>query len=42
MDAAGLCRSDLYLIAGSLWGNYNELAEVIELSRQGNVKHSLT
>ncbi|MEM2141469.1 MAG: NAD(P)-dependent alcohol dehydrogenase [Nitrososphaera sp.] len=28
-------------ITGSLWGNYNELAEVIELARQGKVKHSL-
>lgn len=29
-------------ISGSLWGNYNELAEVIDLARQGKVKHSLT
>lgn len=29
------------VIAGSLWGNYNELAEVMELARQGKVKHAL-
>ncbi len=29
-------------VAGSLWGNYNELAEVVELARQGKVKHSLS
>ncbi len=29
------------VVAGSLWGNYNELAEVIELARQGKVKHAL-
>lgn len=29
------------VITGSLWGNYNELAEVIELARQGKVKHAL-
>lgn len=29
------------VITGSLWGNYGELAEVIELARQGKVKHSL-
>lgn len=29
------------VVAGSLWGNYNELAEVIELARRGKVKHSL-
>ena len=28
-------------VTGSLWGNYNELAEVIELARQGKVKHAL-
>jgi propanol-preferring alcohol dehydrogenase len=28
-------------ITGSLWGNYNELREVIELAKQGKVKHTL-
>ena len=30
-----------YQVTGSLWGNYNELREVIELARQGKVKHIL-
>lgn len=30
-----------YHVTGSLWGNYNELREVVELARQGKVKHSL-
>ncbi len=30
-----------YQITGSLWGNYNELCEVIELARQGKVKHTI-
>lgn len=29
------------IVACSLWGNYNELAEVIELARQGKTRHSL-
>ena len=28
-----------YSIYGSLWGNYNELSEVIELAKEGKVKH---
>ena len=30
-----------YQVTGSLWGNYNELREVIELAKQGKVKHVL-
>jgi propanol-preferring alcohol dehydrogenase len=30
-----------YQVAGSLWGNYNELCEVIELAAQGKIKHAL-
>lgn len=30
-----------YQVIGSLWGNYNELCEVIELAKQGKVHHSL-
>jgi propanol-preferring alcohol dehydrogenase len=30
-----------YMVTGSLWGNYNELCEVIELARQGRIKHAL-
>ncbi|AIF82965.1 Zn-dependent alcohol dehydrogenase [Candidatus Nitrososphaera evergladensis SR1] len=30
-----------YQITGSLWGNYNELREVIELAKQGKVKHTI-
>jgi len=30
-----------YQIYGSLWGNYNELREVIELSKKGKIKHHL-
>ena len=26
---------------GSLWGNYNELAEVIELARTGRIRHRI-
>jgi alcohol dehydrogenase, propanol-preferring len=29
------------IVAGSRRGNYNELAEVIELARQGKIEHSL-
>ena len=29
------------VVAGSLWGNYNELAEVVELARLGKIQHSL-
>ena len=25
----------------SLWGNYSELAEVVELAKQGRVKHNI-
>jgi D-arabinose 1-dehydrogenase-like Zn-dependent alcohol dehydrogenase len=28
-----------FLFYGSLWGNYNELAEVIELARTGRIRH---
>ena len=28
-----------YQVHGSFWGNYNELCEVIELAKQGKVKH---
>jgi propanol-preferring alcohol dehydrogenase len=31
-----------YQVTGSLWGNYNELCEVIELARQGKVKHAIS
>lgn len=30
-----------YQIYGSLWGNYNELCEVIELSKNGMIKHQV-
>jgi alcohol dehydrogenase, propanol-preferring len=30
-----------YSVIGSLWGNYNELHEVIELAKSGKVKHML-
>lgn len=30
-----------YSIYGSLWGNYNELSEVIELAKEGKVKHHI-
>lgn len=30
-----------YQVTGSLWGNYNELREVIELAKKGKVKHVL-
>jgi D-arabinose 1-dehydrogenase-like Zn-dependent alcohol dehydrogenase len=30
-----------YQVHGSLWGNYNELCEVIELSKKGRIKHHL-
>jgi alcohol dehydrogenase, propanol-preferring len=30
-----------YQVYGSLWGNYNELCEVIELSKKGKIKHHL-
>jgi propanol-preferring alcohol dehydrogenase len=30
-----------YEVTGSLWGNYNELREVIELAKQGKLKHML-
>lgn len=30
-----------YQVYGSLWGNYNELCEVIELSKNGKIKHHL-
>jgi alcohol dehydrogenase, propanol-preferring len=29
------------IVAGSLWGNHSELSEVMELARQGKIKHSL-
>jgi propanol-preferring alcohol dehydrogenase len=28
-----------FQIFGSLWGNYNELCEVIELAKKGKIKH---
>ena len=28
-------------VTGSLWGNYNELREVLELARQGRIKHTI-
>ncbi len=31
-----------YQVTGSLWGNYNELCEVIELAAQGKIKHTLS
>jgi propanol-preferring alcohol dehydrogenase len=31
-----------YQVTGSLWGNYNELCEVIELARQGKIKHAIS
>jgi D-arabinose 1-dehydrogenase-like Zn-dependent alcohol dehydrogenase len=30
-----------YQIYGSLWGNYNELCEVIELAKSGIIKHQV-
>lgn len=30
-----------YQIYGSLWGNYNELREVVELTKKGKIKHHL-
>lgn len=30
-----------HAVTGSLWGNYNELAEVIELARQGRIRHAV-
>jgi propanol-preferring alcohol dehydrogenase len=30
-----------HVVTGSLWGNYNELAEVIELARQGKIRHAV-
>lgn len=30
-----------YQVTGSLWGNYNELCEVIELAKQGKIRHAL-
>jgi alcohol dehydrogenase, propanol-preferring len=30
-----------YHLYGSLWGNYNELCEVIELAKRGKIKHSI-
>ena len=30
-----------YQIYGSLWGNYNELREVIELAKEGRLKHRI-
>jgi propanol-preferring alcohol dehydrogenase len=30
-----------YQVTGSLWGNYNELREVIELAKQGKVRHAI-
>jgi propanol-preferring alcohol dehydrogenase len=26
---------------GSLWGNYNELTEVIELAKRGQIRHNI-
>jgi alcohol dehydrogenase, propanol-preferring len=28
-------------VYGSLWGNYNELSEVIELAKAGKIKHNI-
>lgn len=30
-----------YQVYGSLWGNYNELCEVIELAKAGKIKHNI-
>jgi alcohol dehydrogenase, propanol-preferring len=30
-----------YQVRCSFWGNYNELREVIELAKQGKVKHAV-
>jgi alcohol dehydrogenase, propanol-preferring len=30
-----------YSIIGSIWGNYNELCEVIELAKNKKIKHSI-
>ena len=30
-----------YQMYGSLWGNYNELREVIELAKEGELKHRI-
>lgn len=30
-----------YMVLGSLWGNYNELSEVIELAANHKLKHEL-
>ena len=30
-----------YQMYGSLWGNYNELREVIELAKEGRLKHRI-
>ena len=30
-----------YQVHCSLWGNYNELCEVIELAKQGKITHSI-
>ena len=30
-----------YQFCGSLWGNYNELVEVVELAKKGKIRHSL-
>jgi alcohol dehydrogenase, propanol-preferring len=30
-----------YQVYGSLWGNYNELSEVIELAKAGKIKHNI-
>jgi propanol-preferring alcohol dehydrogenase len=32
---------NVYQVQFSLWGNYNELCEVIELAKQGNISHSI-
>jgi alcohol dehydrogenase, propanol-preferring len=29
------------IVTGSLWGNYNELAEVVDLAQRGKIKHTL-
>jgi propanol-preferring alcohol dehydrogenase len=31
-----------YQLYGSLWGNYNELREVIELAKSNKIKHIIT
>jgi alcohol dehydrogenase, propanol-preferring len=32
---------NVYQVQFSLWGNYNELCEVIELAKQGKISHSI-